>query len=56
MEARLFAEAVEEWSAVVETVAMRRPALQQMIASYHRRRVRAAPDLVRMMHRPAPTI
>lgn len=55
LEARLFEDTLDEWSAVAD--AMMRTgsaALHRAIASYHRRRVRAAPNLVRLMHRPPP--
>jgi DNA-binding GntR family transcriptional regulator len=51
-EVRLFADAIQEWSGLVDLFARARPgSVLQAIAAYHRRRNRAAADLVSMIYR-----
>jgi len=53
LEPRLFTDTVAEWTALYETLdAGPSGSFQAGIATYHRRRLRAAPELVRLMHRP----
>jgi len=52
-EVRLFADAIHEWSRLVDLFAQAHSAsVLQAIARYHRRRIRAVADLVRMIYRP----
>jgi len=52
-EAKLFADAIHEWSRLVDLFAEAHSASAlRAIAGYHRRRIRAAADLVRMIYRP----
>jgi hypothetical protein len=53
LETRLFADAAREWTALTDCL---RPgstaSFQSALAAYHRRRLRAAPQLIRLLHRP----
>ena len=54
LERRLFADAPEECWAIAAALTGRSRILCQMIARYHRRRIRAAPALVRLIQRGTP--
>ncbi len=53
LETQLFANAAEELASLSETMRTGSPGPSQTaISAYHRRRLRAAPELVRLMHHP----
>ena len=52
LEARLFADLDQELADLTDVLANQRPAdIRHALTVYHRRRVRAAPDIVQLMHR-----
>ena len=53
LETHLFPNAAAEWTTLSETVRTGQSGpFQAAMMAYHRRRLRAAPELVRLMHRP----
>jgi len=57
LETRLFADIAEEWISMAEAVAtLRSNDIRHSITSYHRRRVRVTPDLLRLIYRPDPLL